>query len=231
MQRYFTNKKNNNEMILCDDDIRHIKVVMRMKKNDEIIVTYLNDSYLCYISDNYKIIIKEKLERIFENIPKVTLVVPILKENKLDYILQKSTELGVFEIILYYSNRGVIKQIGNDTKKIERWRKIVKEASEQCHRSSIPDIKISSLSDLEVKKINLICSTIEKTNFIKNSLKTLDVCDTISVVIGPEGGFDTKEESTLITNGYIPVTFGNRILRVETVPIFIMSIINYEFME
>ena len=231
MQRYFTNKKNNNEMILCDDDIRHIKVVMRMKKNDEIIVTYLNDSYLCYISDNYKIIIKEKLERIFENIPKVTLVVPILKENKLDYILQKSTELGVFEIILYYSNRGVIKQVGNDTKKIERWRKIVKEASEQCHRSSIPDIKISSLSDLEVKKINLICSTIEKTNFIKNSLKTLDVCDTISVVIGPEGGFDTKEESTLITNGYIPVTFGNRILRVETVPIFIMSIINYEFME
>lgn len=231
VQRYFAKEKKDNKFILNDTDIRHIKLVMRMKINDEIIVIYDQKPYLCIISNNFEIIIKKELEETHNIIPKVTLVIPILKENKLDYILQKSTELGVNEIILYYSNRGVIKKTDNDTKKLERWKKILKEASEQSHRLYIPDIKISSLDKLENKKINLVCSTIEKTNFIKNTLKTIDVYDTINIVVGPEGGLDSCEEELLINNGYIPVTFGSRILRVETSPLFIMSIINYEFME
>ena len=231
MQRYFAKEKNKNKFILNNDDLRHIKVVMRMNVNDKIIVVYKEESYLCNINKNYEIKIIEKLENISDIVPKVSLIVPVLKEQKLDYILQKSTELGVDEIILYYSNRGVIKENEKVLKKLERWQKILKEASEQSHRLNIPSLKISKLEEIELKEINLVCSTLEKSNFIKNTLKTINICDKINVVIGPEGGLDKKEEELLINKGFIPVTLGSRILRVETVPLFIMSIINYEFME
>ena len=62
-------------------------------------------------------------------------------------------------------------------------------------------------------------------------MKTSTNYDTINIVIGPEGGLTEQEENTLVEYGYKKVTFGNRILRVETVPLYILSIINYEFME
>lgn len=232
MQRYFASKKNDNKFELLDSDIKHIKKVMRMNPNDEIIVVFDNISYLCYLDDNLEINIKEKLEDIEEIIPYVCLIVPILKEQKMDYILQKSTELGVSEIIPYYSERGIVKETEKKDKKIDRWKMILKEASEQSHRNTIPKLeKIMNLTEINLDGINIVCSTVEKSTNVKNILKFNKKCDKINVVIGPEGGLSNKEEQSLIKNNYIPVTFGNRILRVETVPLFIMSIVNYEYME
>ena len=232
MQRYFASKKNDNKFELLDSDIKHIKKVMRMNPNDEIIVVFDNISYLCYLDDNLEINIKEKLEDREEIIPYVCLIVPILKEQKMDYILQKSTELGVSEIIPYYSERGIVKETEKKDKKIDRWKMILKEASEQSHRNTIPKLeKIMNLTEINLDGINIVCSTVEKSTNVKNILKSNKKCDRINVVIGPEGGLSNKEEQSLIKNNYIPVTFGNRILRVETVPLFIMSIVNYEYME
>lgn len=232
MQRYFASKKYDNKFELLDSDIKHIKKVMRMNPNDEIIVVFDNISYLCYLDDNLEINIKEKLEDREEIIPYVCLIVPILKEQKMDYILQKSTELGVSEIIPYYSERGIVKETDKKDKKIDRWKMILKEASEQSHRNTIPKLeKIMNLTEINLDGINIVCSTVEKSTNVKNILKSNKKCDRINVVIGPEGGLSNKEEQSLIKNNYIPVTFGNRILRVETVPLFIMSIVNYEYME
>ena len=217
MQRYFAEKKINDKFILLDSDLRHIKKVMRMKPLDEIIVVYDNKSYLCYLNDEYEIILKETLNEQIDKLPEISLIVPILKEQKLDYILQKSTELGVSKIILYYSERGKM---------------ILKEASEQSHRNTIPKIEIMNLNEIiKLEGINIVCSTIEKSRTIKNVLKTSSKYDRINLVIGPEGGLTEKEENKLLENNFIPVTLGNRILRVETVPLFIMSIVNYECME
>ena len=119
------------------------------------------------------------------------------------------------------------------TSKYERWNRILKEASEQSKRITIPKlVLIDSLKDLkDLKGLNLICSTKEKQQTIKKIVKTFPNYDTINVVIGPEGGLTEKEEETLVNLGYKSVTFGSRILRVETVPLYILSIINYEFME
>ena len=150
----------------------------------------------------------------------------------MDYILQKATELGIEEIIPFYSKRGIIKEKEDSNKKIIRWKRIVKEASEQTHRNDIPKINdIKKLEEIDLDGTNLICSTVEQSRNIKKVLKTINKYDRINVVIGPEGGLDSLEEENLIKNGYIPITLGNRILRVETVPLFIMSTINYEFME
>lgn len=237
MQRYFAKSKQEHNFILNNDDLRHIKTVMRMKENDEILVVFEQKTYLCVIIDiqsDIKIKIKEEIEQKEEEIPKVTLIIPILKEQKMDYILQKATELGVDEFIPFYAERSVIKEKEEkQSKKLERWNRIVKEASEQSHRLTIPNIrKITSLEEImKLDGTNIVCSTAEKNTNIKKILKTLTKCDRINIVIGPEGGLSINEEQKLINNEFIPVTFGNRIFRVETVPIFIMSIVNYEFME
>jgi len=235
MQRYFGTRKKENEFLLNDDDLRHIKVVMRMKNMDEIIVVNDELSYLCYIDNietNIRIIEKKLLDSNSKTIPYTCLIIPVLKEQKMDYILQKATELGVLEIIPYYAERGIIKEKENCDKKIVRWQKIIKEASEQTHRNNIPIISnIKRLDDIKVEGINIVCSTAKNLANIKNILKTINKCDRINIVIGPEGGISTNEEQKLIENSFIPITLGNQILRVETVPLFVMSTINYEFME
>ena len=237
MQRYFTNKKVDNEFILNDDDLYHIKTVMRMKDNDQIIVVMDKKAYLCClenVKDNIKIIIKNELPKVDYNTPDVTLIIPILKEQKMDLILQKSTELGVSKIIPIITKRSIVKvNESSQDKKIDRWRRIVKEASEQSHRVEIPEVlpirTIDQLKDLD--GFNLVCSTKEKVKNIKLVMKNVKTCDKINLVIGPEGGLDELEEEMLNKMGFESITLGNRIMRVETVPLFLLSVINYEFME
>ena len=235
MQRYFSKQKIEDTFILKNDDYYHIKTVMRMKDKDKIEVVYDEIPYLCEInniSTNIEIKIIDKLDIIKDNMPYITLLIPILKEQKMDYILQKSTELGVNEIIPVIMERSIVKIEEKENKKLERWNRIVKEASEQSHRNTIPKIdKIEKINTLNLKGLNLVCSTVEKENTIKKVFKNNLNCDKINMLIGPEGGISQKEEEILKSNGFIPVTLGNRIMRVETVPLYLMSIINYEYME
>lgn len=235
MQRYFSNQKINDTFILKDDDYYHIKTVMRMKNKDKIEVVYNEVPYLCEINDvttNLNVKILEELTVTKEKMPYITMLIPILKEQKMDYILQKATELGVNEIVPVIMERSIVKVEEKESKKLERWNRIVKEASEQSHRNTIPKIeKIEKLNNLNMEGLNLVCSTVEKENTIKKVFKNYSNCDRINMLIGPEGGISPNEEEILKNNGFIPVSLGNRIMRVETVPLYLMSIINYEYME
>ena len=236
MQRYFTNNKNNEYFKLDDGDQHHIKNVMRMSSNDLIEVVYKKEVYECIIEDisEFKIKVIKKFDSFIDNKPFVCIVVPLLKEQKLDYILMKATELGVDEIIFTNFSRSIVKL---DDKKLDnkmsRWSRICKEASEQSKRNNIPNLLfIKDFKDLKnLSGLNIICSTQEKEKTIKNALKKANEYDRINIVIGPEGGISSLEEEYLEYNGYIKTTLGNRIMRVETVPLYLLSIINYEFME
>lgn len=236
MQRYFALDKNENNFILSDNDYFHITTVMRMKNNDKIEVVFNNTLYICSVLiNNDDVIIREieKVKKIEKDI-NITLILPFLKEQKQDLIIQKSTELGVRKLIFLNTERTIVKI---DKKKINdklnRWYKIAKEASEQSKRLDIPVIEIKdTFKDLEnIKGINIVCDTNEKKNSIKNTLKVIDKYGTINIVIGPEGGLSLNEISYLNKIGFKSVSLGNRILRVETVPLYILSIINYEVME
>lgn len=237
MQRYFAKEKGNNNFILEDSDYYHIKTVMRMCDNTLVEVVYDNKLYICClgnVKENPKVIIKEEVKISEDNMPNVTLIIPLLKEQKMDLILQKATELGVYKIIPVELERSIIKvKDEKQDKKLTRWYRICKEASEQSKRVDIPVIEnIMTIDDLKnLDGLNLICSTLEKSKNIKNMMKKNTECGKINVVIGPEGGLSESEENKLIGYGFKPVTLGNRIMRVETVPIYILSIINYEFME
>lgn len=233
MQRYFALDKKENKFTLNKDDHYHIRTVMRMVPGDKIEVVYENIPYLCELTANYEVEIREELTKLTSNY-EVNLILPLLKEQKMDLVLQKSTELGVNNIYLFNAKRSIIRfDVCKETRKLDRWTKICKEASEQSKRCSIPSINIiDKVEDLtKLEGLKLICSTIEMENNLKKVLQNNKNCAKINLIVGPEGGLDPKEENKFIELGFIPVTLGNTILRVETVPIFLISAINYEYME
>src|SRR5574344_1446924 len=193
--------------------------VMHYKDNDMVEIVYKKELYIG-ILDKSGVKVKEKLDISLADKPYLILCISLLKEAKMDYILQKATELGIDLIVPVYMERSIIKIEGKIDKKIERWQKIVKEASEQSKR----------IDELNFEGLKLVCSTKEKSNTIKKVLRANHE-NTIIFVVGPEGGISPKEEEKLNKMGYISVTFGNRILRSETAPLFLASIINYEYME
>ena len=237
MQRYFSNKKIEDNFILNSDDLFHIKTVMRMNDGAKIEVVYDKNVYLCNLEINGKQVevIKEKeLEQNGELCKEIVLIIPLLKEAKMDYILQKSTELGVSKIIPVVMERSVVKlDKAKESKRIDRWVRICKEASEQSMRVTIPVItEVKTWQEVvSLEGTKCVCSTKEKQNTIKNFLQYHKSYDRMIIVIGPEGGLADKEEEFLNKNGYISITLGNRIMRVETVPLFVLSAINYECME
>ena len=226
MQRYFSKNKQDNYFVLSDNDWYHIKKVMRMNDNDEIEVVYNKELYLCQLEQNQARILKKE-DVALENKPHITLIIPLLKEQKMDLILQKSTELGVDEIIPVTMKHSVVKlDDGKQEKKIERWQKI-------CKRLDIPVVgKICKLDELKnLEGVKLTCSTIEKSQNLKNCLKNIKNYDRIILVIGPEGGLAKEEEQYLKEIGFVSVSLGSRIMRVETVPLFLLSVLSYETME
>jgi 16S rRNA (uracil1498-N3)-methyltransferase len=238
MQRYFVNNKINNIFKITNDDYHHIVNVMRMNINDKIEVLYEKKLYLCEIENISSNCVNAKIiEEINENNEldvNITIAQALVKEDKMNYILQKSTELGINSFIPLIMDRSIIK-IDNKSsdKKIVRWQKICKEASEQCKRNVVPTVN-QILNIKELIKLDydykILCSLNEKETNIKMVLPKLKKHDKIVVVIGPEGGITNNEEKTLIENGFISVTLGDRVLRTETVAVFIASIINYELM-
>ena len=232
MQQYFAINKN---LELLESDYHHIKNVMRMKVNDKIKVVYDNVTYLCELSniDDIKFnIIKE--EKNISNKVKISIAFGLIKEQKLDYLFQKGTEVGISEFIPVNMIRSVVKIDSNkEKKKIDRWNKILKEASEQSFRSDIPNLtNIKSMKDLINLDfdLKLICSLNENTENIKKVLQKNNKYDKILLVVGPEGGFDLKEENLLIQNGFKSISLGDTVLRAETAPIVASSMINYELM-
>lgn len=236
MQRYFAKAKENNLFVLDDKDLHHIKNVMRMKDDDCVEIVYDNELYLgkIYYSDKVNVTYLHKIEaKVHATIPKVTLIIPILKENKIDLILQKSTELGVDSIIPIITERTLVKVEHKEIKKIERWQRICKEASEQSKRLTIPNIEnIKRIDDLKnIPDLKIVCSTTKGCPNFKNFLQTHRNYDRIFIVIGPEGGLSFIEEQKLNSLGFKSISLGENILRVETVPLSILSMINYEYME
>ena len=231
MQQYFGIKKEDNLIHLNKDDFNHIKNVMRMKENDNIIVCYENISYVCSLNND---LMSANIKEIFKeciNLTPLIVYVPLLSEEKMSFILQHGTELGVTEFIIVMYSHCKYKLSKKDfDKKLNRWSRIVKEASEQCYRTEKPIVKkIIDVNDIKAYDgVNIMCSLDkENVNNISNVLTVYNCNDTISVVFGPEGGLSAIEEKRIETIGFIKTSLGNSVLRSETVILFIASVLRY----
>lgn len=234
MQRYFANK-NNSQIIFSESDVHHITHVMRMRAGEEIEVVVDQHLYSCLIDsiNPLSVSINYEIPTDCEIPNDVTLFYTLAKGEKIDLVVQKATELGVKRIVLLSSERCVVKWEDKDVKKkIERFNKIVKEASEQSHRIIVPKILgVYSLSNIPselLAKTNLFAYEKEagKTDNLFNLL--LNNKESVSVLVGPEGGFSEKEADMMINKYHFhPVSLGKRILRSETAAIYALSVISF----
>jgi 16S rRNA (uracil1498-N3)-methyltransferase len=236
MQRYFAKSKTDEKITLYDSDRHHIKNVMRNQISDQIEVVYENIVYICSIQNlnPLELTITDTKKENPELNTNLVIAVSLVNEQKFDLILQKLTELGVSTIITIKTDRSIVKLDNQKiTKKITRWQTICKEASEQSKRNIIP--KVHNIVDLhalcEIKAdLKILLSVNEKTKSVKKILQENKTCDTIIIVVGPEGGFSDQEEEKLIDNGFIRTSLGTRVLRTETAAIVFVSCVNYEWM-
>ena len=154
----------------------------------------------------------------------------MIKNDKFDFVIQKATELGVSKIVPTICKRSIIKvDKNNSLNKINRYQKIIKEASEQSTRSIQPIIdNFIDLKDIELDKDTLGLVAYEKDDDMKslhNELTSLNEYQKVAIVIGPEGGFEKDEVELLIKKGFHVVSLGNRILRSETASLASIAII------
>lgn len=245
MYKFFVTEKQieGDKAKIIGEDVNHIANVLRLKKKDKIILCNKDEgcSYETEIVEVSKEsitcnIVSKTLENVESNV-NVDIYQGLPKMDKMEYIIQKATELGVKNIYPVTMARSIVKLDDKTAlKKVDRWNKIAEVAAKQSKRDFIPNIKnVINIENIcqnaEKYDIILIAYENEKINTLKAELNKLNREKElkIAVVIGPEGGIDEKEVKKLVDIGGKCITLGKRILRTETASLVILSNIIYEF--
>ena len=255
------------QIIITGDNARYLSLVMRVMPGDPLIIyDGLGYMYECRILQSHKKeVIAEKIRKESHSVESpvpITLAQGIAKGEKMDFIIQKSTELGVSRIIPLITERSQVRH----TEKMKRWQKIALSASQQSGRERIPEIleptdineflknpctlplargtagEASGSKSKPILSPNLekagkrgfphkriIFSEEKKERNLKQVLRDIKDTNQITLLIGPEGGFSKEEVTTAIEKSFIEASLGPRILRTETAPVAVISIIQYEF--
>ena len=249
MPKFFVKQEQieENKITIKGQDVNHIKKVLRAKIGDEIQICNCQngENFLCSIDtiddENISCKIDEKIDEKIESNIEVTIFQGLPKADKMELVIQKAVELGVYDITPIEMKRCVVKLNEKDKrKKQERWQKIAEVAAKQSGRNRIPRINdivsVKNICNLCTKyDIVLVAYEKEKDNKLKKELEKIKEKLTkdlkIAVLIGPEGGIDDSEIKILKENGAKVVTLGKRILRTETVALNVLSILMYELEE
>lgn len=247
MDRFYVDADFERCPVLKDrDEIDHIRRVLRYQQGDKVeIFDKQKKEYLAIIKevnkDEVLFEIEELREKRKENCFRTTLYQGIAKGTRMEFVMQKSTELGMDEIVPVRFERCVAKLEAND-KKIDRWNKICLEAAKQSKRNSLCIVReaidfVEMVEELKKYSLVLFLYEEETTLSLKSVLqkwrkgrenccqKPLD----IALIVGPEGGISEDEARKLREEGFRSVTLGQNILRTETVGATVMAMLQYEF--
>ena len=245
MPRFFVDRSQvkGEEIVNQGNDVNHIKNVLRMRPGDEL---SLSDGegmdYFCKIlsieRDEVRVNIENSWNSYVELPVKIYLFQGLPKGDKMELIIQKAVELGVYEIIPVRTKRVIVKlDDKKESKKIARWQQIAEGGAKQSGRGLIPEVKpvmgfaeaLKYAGSLDAALIPYEkAEGIQKTRSIIHDLKGKK---SVAIFIGPEGGFDEKEVEDAMNQGVFPVTLGRRILRTETAGLTMLSILMFEFEE
>ena len=241
MYRFFVDRDriSDGKAVITGEDAHHIKNVLRMKKGENVYLSCGDEwEYECIIddfSDDRVILSVADASKPGKELPcRITLYQCLPKKDKMELIIQKAVELGVYDIVPVESSRCIVRI---DPKKrvsrVERWNSIAKAAAKQSKRLIEPKVHEpvrfgDAVKEASEKSISFIpyerTEGMDDTRRLFSSIKNRD---TIGIMIGPEGGFDESEIETAIKSNIRPITLGKRILRTETAGMAALSMLTY----
>lgn len=243
MHRFFVDPmviRGGKARITSTDDIKHISNVLCLRQGSLIeLFDGTGFSYLAQIEDIkpecVQIRILDKQRSLAEPELKISLFQAILKHKKMTTIIQKSLELGIYEITPIWTQRTIPGKFDGIRRKAKPWQKISEEATKQCRRRVVPVIHPAvSLCQacLDFSRFDRVLFPYE--NEEKQSMKSVlrrvdDSPISVAFLIGPEGGFSTEEEIMIIEHGGIPVSLGKTTLQAETAVVVTLAMILYEW--
>ena len=240
MNTFYVNSSeiNDNQTSISGDDYHHIKNVLRIKPNERVYIcdengTRYEGTLKEYSANNAIFELLKSNKQTSELSLDITLYQGMPKSDKMDYIIQKSTELGVKKIVPVNMQYSVAKVTGENNSKISRWNKIAKEAASQSGRQIIPKVLApiyfkNIIENIEKYDIVLLLYENEHSVTLKDVIKG-NSFKSMAIIIGPEGGFSESEIDLLSKCSNVKVvTLGNRILRTETAGIATLAMISYE---
>jgi 16S rRNA (uracil1498-N3)-methyltransferase len=224
---------------ITGEEADHIRKVLRLRVGDRITVfNGTSEEYEARIVTEGPSFVLVQVEKTLppqnESPLEITVAQSLLKREKMDYVIQKATELGVREMIPFVSSRSVpLLDQAATFKRHHRWEKVAIEAAKQCARGLLP--RIAALRDYSAvienapqESLRLILWEKEGKR-VADALKGSEGKTGFFIVIGPEGGFNGDEVGQAQDKGFVPVTLGRRILRAETAGLCLVSILQYEF--
>lgn len=243
-KRFFIKKSDlrSSTILLHEEEHHHLSRVARIKPEEKVwLFDEQGTSYLARVEEIRKnatrLSILEKLDKVKPKV-NITLAQALIKSKKMDIIIQKSTELGITNIIPVITTRVIVKVEEKIQKKIERWNKIALEAVKQSQISFLPSI----LSPIPLKKLieerheekKLLLSENRgkylRDILIRNSSSELHIEEppsSVLILVGPEGGWTEEEEKYILKHGYEAVSLGRQILRAETAALCSLALISH----
>ena len=242
MPRFFIDKSqtDNSSLYVEGDDARHIARSLRMAVGDEITVSDGEGTeYLCRLSrirdDRCDAQIIKSSPSPSESPVKITLFMAYPKGDKLETVIQKAVELGACRIVPFESSRCIKRPKADKAQeKTARLQRIAEEAAKQCGRGILPRVELpvdfrKALGMANESELRLFCYEGEGTESLRAVLSEKSEAESISVMVGSEGGFSAEEAALAKERGMRSVNLGPRILRCETAPDYVLSAISYEF--
>ncbi|MDO4747564.1 MAG: RsmE family RNA methyltransferase [Eubacteriales bacterium] len=236
MAWFFTPVISGDKFEITGEDARHISKSLRMKIGEALtLCTTDGKRHECEIESFTvdSVIVNVLSSTVCEQEPsvKITLFMALTKGDKMDDIVQKSVELGVYEIVPVLTSRCISRPDEKQMKKkVARWQKIADNAASQSRRGIIPNVR----DMLTLKEASALCKNFDKAIVFYEcgGEKLRDIINenakTIAMFVGSEGGFEESEIELLKENSVIPTTLGARILRAQTAPIAGITAIMYQ---
>ncbi len=246
MYRFYISEEQlvENEITIVGGDVNHIRNVLRLQEGDWVVAC--NGKGRDYVSriyalekDQVVLHVEKVQETGTELYTKITLFQGVPKKEKMEFIIQKAVELGVYEIVPIMTKRCVVKL--TDEKKIkkrqERWQAIAEAAAKQCDRGIIPNVhepvSIEEAFDM-ARSLEYNMIPYELQEGIDHSREIVaHACrqETVGIFIGPEGGFEEMEVEHAVACGIEPLTLGKRILRTETAGMALLAIMMFQMQQ
>lgn len=229
-----------NQATLQGQEAKHLLKVLRLAPGDKLIL--FDGSGLEYTAffqrrEGHRVIltILDKNLSFRESPLEIILAQGLPKADKMDFIIQKATELGVSRIIPLKCSRSLPRWDRNKSaQKTAHWQQVALEAVKQCGRARIPQVEEVREFDSLLKRafsgfLKLICWEEEKGLGIKEVLKNRVCQKKVIILVGPEGSFSEEEIERAKKKGFLPIFLGQRVLRTETAALVILSLIQYEW--